>query len=69
MQKKISWWPFEMFSYFSQIWHFVQIVSWEDNLLEMSNPILLEKKKIIINLVSGEFFLFVHPFHLFGGFS
>ena len=47
--KKFSRRDFEIFFLFfpekKKIWHFMQIVSLEDNLYEMSNPIFLKKKK------------------------
>ena len=41
----------------NRIWHFKQIVSWGDNLLEMSKPVFWEKiRKIFQNVVCWKFY-------------
>ena len=45
---------FEFFFPENRIWYFIQIVSYGDNLHEMSNLFIWEKKKNIIILLSAE---------------
>ena len=40
----------------NRIWHFMQIVSWGDNLHEMSNPVFWGKKDKYFKLLSAENF-------------
>ena len=47
---------FFLFFPVNRIWHFMQIVSWGDNLHEMSNPVFWEKQEKYFKMLSAENF-------------